>query len=182
MASSTGSKPKAQPSGAALQGGSGDNEKQTPRALWLWADRRYEFTYDAAASHNNALCRSYSTVEGTFRADAAAGLFGHRGHRKLGDQNGLERSWAGLRVWCNPPYGRGVFRDFINKFYDERNEAAIIVGLIKWDPSTDLARFVRTFCDVTELPRIKYQGEDNFATFASALVVVRPDIGMIPRA
>lgn len=170
-----------QPTGAALQGGSGDNEKQTPKVFFTWINDRYKLTFDAAASHHNALCQWYATPNGTFKADAAAGVFGHRGHKQISEHNGLAVSWQGRRVWCNPPYGRGIFRAFIDKMYAERNEAEIIVGLIKWDPSTELARFVRTFCDVTELPRIRFEGEDNFATFASALIVVRPDIETIPR-
>lgn len=46
-------------------------------------DRRFgPFTLDAAAAPHNAKCSRYFT-----RAD-----------------DGLEQSWAGERVWCNPPY------------------------------------------------------------------------------
>lgn len=44
--------------------------------------KRFRFTIDAAASHTNARLPRYWTV----------------------DDNALERSWGGHRVWCNPPY------------------------------------------------------------------------------
>lgn len=46
------------------------------------AERFGGFTLDAAAAHHNAKCPRYFT-----RAD-----------------DGLAQSWAGEKVWCNPPY------------------------------------------------------------------------------
>lgn len=43
---------------------------------------RFRFTIDAAASATNARLERYWTIE----------------------DNALEQSWAGERVWCNPPY------------------------------------------------------------------------------
>lgn len=43
---------------------------------------RFRFDLDVAASHANAKCERYYTLE----------------------DDGLTCSWAGARVWCNPPY------------------------------------------------------------------------------
>ena len=164
-----------------MQGHTGDNDKQTPAALFNWLERRYRFNYDAFASHENALCDIYSTIGGTFDKNSVGGRRGPRRNRiELGRENGLTLDWTDRRVFMNPPYGRGIFAECVQKMYHERNNAAIIVGLIKWDTSTALARFVRTFCDVWEIGRVRYEGESSAATFASAIVFPRPDNERIP--
>lgn len=45
-------------------------------------NERYRFTVDVAASAANTKCERYYSI----------------------DDNGLSQSWAGERVWCNPPY------------------------------------------------------------------------------
>jgi len=47
-----------------------------------WQERFGEFTLDVAAAAHNAKCERYFDLE----------------------TNGLSQSWAGERVWCNPPY------------------------------------------------------------------------------
>lgn len=59
-----------------------DDRATHPDDFARWDAEFGGFTLDAAAAPHNAKCRTYFT-----RAD-----------------NGLERSWAGHRVWCNPPY------------------------------------------------------------------------------
>lgn len=63
----------------------------------------YDFTLDPAASHANALLPRYCTIEGTFErtTDELAG------RRQLDERDGLNRSWAGERVFINPPWGEG---------------------------------------------------------------------------
>lgn len=58
------------------------NEAGTPRALFDVLQREYLFDVDIAASAHNAKLASYLT-----KADDALAL-----------------DWAGLRVWCNPPF------------------------------------------------------------------------------
>lgn len=54
----------------------------TPKDLFNEFDELFNFNLDAASTHENALCDDHFTIE----------------------ENGLERSWKGKRVWCNPPY------------------------------------------------------------------------------
>ena len=57
---------------------------ETPQALFDEINREGNFTIDACCAHSNAkLAR----------------------HWTLGD-DGLLQSWAGERVWCNPPYSQ----------------------------------------------------------------------------
>ncbi len=63
------------------------NNWRTPAEVFDYANRRYgPFTLDAAASHDNALCRRYFTAE----------------------DDGLAQSWEGEVVWLNCPYGQAV--------------------------------------------------------------------------
>lgn len=58
------------------------DDRATPPEVFGPLQERFGFTVDAAASPHNAKCERFWTV---------------------GD-DGLAQSWAGERVWCNPPY------------------------------------------------------------------------------
>jgi phage N-6-adenine-methyltransferase len=58
------------------------DDRQTDPGLFHVLNRRFRFTVDVVASAENAQCDRFYTVA----------------------ENGLEQSWAGERVWCNPPY------------------------------------------------------------------------------
>lgn len=55
---------------------------------------RFQFTIDAAASHANARLERYWTTE----------------------DDALSQSWAGERVWCNPPYSN--IEEWVVKAWD----------------------------------------------------------------
>src|SRR5690349_10782386 len=61
------------------------NEWETPQDFFDLLNAEFDFTLDAAATADNAKCPTYFT-----EAD-----------------DGLAQDWTG-RVWCNPPYGRGI--------------------------------------------------------------------------
>lgn len=58
------------------------DDRGTDPALFARLDARFSFTIDVAASPHNAKLKRYYAFE----------------------QDGLMQSWAGERVWCNPPY------------------------------------------------------------------------------
>ena len=168
-------------SAAALNGSSGDNEIGTPDDLFAWLMRRFRFDYDAFASHENALLPFYSTEDGTWQGHSRptpGQLVAEQGYR----QTGLTYPWSGRRVFWNPPYGRGIFRQAIDKAISERNSVSISVGLVKYDASTENGRLLRENFHLEYLPRIKYKGMTAAATFPSVLAINRPDfMGKEPR-
>ena len=69
---------------------------------------RFRFTIDAAASPHNAKLERYWTVT----------------------DNGLVQSWAGERVWCNPPYSHPNLSRWTDKAWREHATAGVIVLLV----------------------------------------------------
>lgn len=69
--------------------------RETPVALLRQLDAEFDFTLDAAATHENAVCDTYYTETGLYEAVD--------GFRCLGQGCGLTGNWTGS-VWCNPPF------------------------------------------------------------------------------
>lgn len=139
----------------------GDYTWRTPRALFDLLDREFKFTTDAAALPENALSDHYFTPE----IDA------------------LSQSWAGLRVFCNPPYGR-VISNWVGKGFLEGTTAAeVVVMLIPAKPDT---QYWHRYCKfghvrflkgrVTFDPPVGYTGKKHPAGFPSAVVIFAPRI------
>lgn len=80
---------------------------ETPRDLFERLDAFWHFDLDVAASDTNHLCADYYTKE----------------------TDGLSHSWAGHRVWCNPPYGRDVAR-WVEKAYRETRDGVTCVVML----------------------------------------------------
>jgi hypothetical protein len=84
--------------------------------------------------------------------------------------NGLSMSWAGERVYCNPPYGPGI-----GYWLRKRHEATLAVYLLPARTDTrwwheeamqaDEIRFLRG--------RLKFGGAVNSAPFPSVILVYR---------
>lgn len=148
-----------------MNGSSGNDEIGTPYELFHWLDRRFAFTFDAASSHENAKTQHHATVDGCYLNKV----------ERYTAKTGLEVEWANLRVFVNPPYSRPLFRQFIDKAIAERNNANIIVMLAKYDPSTENGRLLREHFHLEYVPRIKYDGQEQGATFSSVIAIARPD-------
>jgi phage N-6-adenine-methyltransferase len=71
-----------------------DDRATHPDDFSAW-NERFGFTLDVAAAHHNTKCAQYFT-----EAD-----------------DGLAQSWAGERVWCNPPYSD--IRSWVEKAWRE---------------------------------------------------------------
>lgn len=129
---------------------------QTPPALFADLDARFRFTLDAAASAENAKCARYFTRE----------------------DNGLAQSWAGERVWLNPPYGREIGA-WVRKAWRESRRGALVVCLIPARTDTsywhDYAMRAAEILLIRGRVRFLRPGAllDN-APFPSALVVFDP--------
>lgn len=87
---------------------SGTSEWSTPWPLFKLLDSEFAFTVDAAASPENAKCERYYTLE----------------------INGLLQSWAGERVWVNPPYDQKSLAAFMSKAVEESHHGAVTVLLV----------------------------------------------------
>jgi phage N-6-adenine-methyltransferase len=93
-------------------------------------------------------------------------------------ENGLEQSWAGERVFMNPPYGREIYA-WTRKAREEAERGALVVGLLP--ASSDLAWW---HDDVVGRAEVRYiRGRVRFLTdgpyrasgfFASVVVIWRP--------
>ncbi len=87
---------------------------ETPAEVFAPLDQEFRFTLDPCASAATAKCS-------TFFDEAA---------------NGLQRPWAGHRVFMNPPYGREIYA-WTRKARIEAAAGVLVVGLLP--ASTDLA-------------------------------------------
>ncbi len=80
----------------------------TPPELFNKLDAEFHFTLDPCASPLRPL-----------RSDI-----------KQFTRDGLTESWAGHRVFCNPPYSGYQIGEWVMKAYSERNNCEVIVLLI----------------------------------------------------
>lgn len=94
------------------------NEWATPPALFARLNDLYQFTLDPCASHANHTCEKYFTPA----------------------EDGLSKSWAGERVFMNPPYGR-VIGHWLRKAYLETE--ALVVCLI---PARTDTQYWHAYC------------------------------------
>lgn len=88
-------------------------EWETPQDLYDELNNEFHFTLDPCASHDNAKCDRYYTIE----------------------DDGLSKSWANERVFMNPPYGKELNK-WVSKAYFESLYAEIIVALLPVRTST----------------------------------------------
>jgi phage N-6-adenine-methyltransferase len=82
------------------------DDRATTAEVFEPLHERFSFTLDVAASDANAKCARYFTI----------------------DDNGLAESWAGERVWCNPPFSDCAA--WVNKAWLEHEGAGCIVMLL----------------------------------------------------
>jgi len=96
----------------------------------------------------------------------------------LGGNGGLHMSWEGQRVYCNPPYGRGI-GDWLKK----ATETALAVFLL---PARTDTRWWHDYAlRATEIRFIKGRlsfkrndGKPSRATFPSVVLVYRNEVSL----
>jgi phage N-6-adenine-methyltransferase len=126
---------------------------ETPQALFDELNEEFGFVLDVCASHENAKCSSYFTME----------------------VDGLRQPWGDYGVcWMNPPYGREISR-WVAKAHHEAEYGATVVGLVP--ARTDTAWWhdhIQGKAEVRFLRgRIRFSGGGP-APFPSCIVVWRP--------
>lgn len=113
-----------------------------------------------------------------FTLDACALLENHKVSNFYDpEMDGLKQPWIG-RVWCNPPYGRGIDKWVEKAYYHSKVGDAIVVLLVpartdtKWfhryiynNPHAEI-RFIQG--------RLKFGNSNNSAPFPSMVVIFRP--------
>lgn len=79
------------------------DDRRTPDELWEPLNREFRFTLDAAATEANTKCERWC-------------------------RDGLAESWAGERVWCNPPYSN--LRAWVQKAWSEYNQGCPLIVML----------------------------------------------------
>ena len=127
-------------------------EWSTPLSLFSELHNEFNFTLDVCATPANAKCIDYFTTH----------------------VNGLIQRWKG-RVWCNPPYGRGIGK-WVKKAYQSvlAQEAEIAVCLL---PARVDTSWWHDYCMRGEYRffrgRLRFSNSGSNAPFPSVLVIFR---------
>ena len=125
---------------------------ETPQEFFDELNDEFGFDLDVCALQGNAKCAKYYTPE----------------------QDGLEQPWPGV-CWCNPPYGRDVWR-WVKKAGEESAAGSTVVMLLP--ARTDTGWFHDYVLGKAEIRfirgRLKFGGSKNSAPFPSMVLVYRP--------
>ena len=130
-------------------------EWETPEWLYNFLNMYYHFTLDPCADKNNHKCDKFYTKE----------------------DNGLLQDWSGETVFCNPPYGRELYKWVEKCFCENAKNDVEIVMLI---PARTDTRWFHQFiynnnkCYIIFLKgRLKFGKAKNSAPFPSMIVVFK---------
>lgn len=138
----------------------GKDDWQTPKELFIPLNREFDFTLDAAANRDNALCHFFYGPGSLSRSDA------------------LIASWPTHdRIWVNPPYSRGLQARFIEQAAETAKRGGLVVMLLP--ARTDTKAFHRYIykqpgVEIRFLQgRLKFVGAKSGAPFPSMIVIFR---------
>ena len=128
---------------------SASDEWATPQDFFDKLNEEFGFTLDPCANADNHKCGKYFTKE----------------------QDGLAQDWGTERVYCNPPYGRGI-GEWVAKCSRHKGLAVMLVPArtdTKWfheyvyqKPNAEI-RFIKG--------RLKFGTSSNSAPFPSMVIV-----------
>lgn len=129
---------------------SASEEWATPQEFFDQLDAEFLFTLDPCADETNHKCERYFSKQ----------------------QNGMEQSWSGETVFCNPPYGRSIDK-WIRKAVQEAKDGAVVVMLIPARTDTKwFHELVFPFGHIRFVKgRLKFGEQKNSAPFPSMVVV-----------
>ena len=135
-------------------------EWETPQGLYDYLNLEYMFTLDPCSTKENTKCEKFFTVE----------------------DDGLNKSWEGEKVFMNPPYGRDI-KKWVKKAYEEgQKPKTIVVCLI---PSRTDTKYWHEYCMKAwkihfVKGRLKFTNNNvgnNSAPFPSAVIVFKNTYG-----
>lgn len=131
---------------------SNSDEYLTPEDLFCQLDDEFHFTLDAAATKENRKCERYYSLE----------------------DSGLDHSWGGEVVFCNPPYSK-IGKWVEKAFYEGQKDNTVVVLLI---PSrTDTRWFHNYIHHRSEIRfvkgRLRFNSMGGNAPFPSMIVIFR---------
>ena len=131
---------------------SNSDEYSTPQDVFDTLDAEFNFELDPCSTHENAKCMLHYTAE----------------------ENGLEQSWGGYRVFCNPPYS-DISR-WVEKCYREGcKDNTLVVLLIP--ARTDTKYFHDFIYQRSEIRfikgRLRFENHKVNAPFPSMVVIFR---------
>lgn len=142
-----------------LAGSKGMDQKdlwETPMHIFKSLDQEFHFTLDPCCTKKTKKCPWGLTPK----------------------QDGLSVSWAGQRVFCNPPYSRGNIDKWVQKCYQESQKPnTTIVALLPVSTSADWwHRWVVGKAELRFVERrIRFVGAPYTAPFSSVIVVWNGD-------
>lgn len=131
---------------------SNSDEWATPQAMFDELNKEFNFDLDPCATEENAKCENFYTLQ----------------------ENGLERSWEGYRVFCNPPYSE--IGKWVEKCYREGSKDNTLVVLLI--PSRTDTRYFHNFiyqrCELRFVKgRLKFGDGTSSAPFPSMVAIFR---------
>lgn len=125
----------------------------TPEKFFNELNNEFNFTLDPCATKENAKCEKYYTEK----------------------ENGLIQDWSGETVFCNPPYGRNIYK-WVKKSYEEsKKENTIVVMLIPARTDTKYFHdFIYHNAEIRFIKgRLKFGDSKNAAPFPSMVVIFK---------
>lgn len=131
---------------------SNTDEWATPIKFYEELNKEFKFTLDPCATKENHKCDKYFSK----------------------NENGLEQSWVGHRVFMNPPYGREISK-WVEKAYNENKKGTFIVCLLP--ARTDTRWFHNYIYKQHEIRflkgRLKFNDGKQSAPFPSMIVIMK---------
>jgi len=126
------------------------NEWSTPQDFFDQLNKEFKFNLDPTSTKENAKCKKFFTEK----------------------DNGLEKSWDGFRVFCNPPYGREI-----GKWVKKGSESMGGVVVMLLPARTDTRYFHEYIYNKAEIRflkgRLKFGGSKNSAPFPSMVIIFK---------
>ena len=95
---------------------------ETPKQFFDLLYKEFHFTLDPCSSHENHKCKKYYTIE----------------------DNGLEQSWKGEKVFCNPPYDN--IGNWCKKAYEEWKKDSLHTLIVLLIPNRTDTKYFPEYC------------------------------------